>query len=107
VVAISTALPVPKPLTSAITAGHFGYEDGVAIRPGPGEVRAITEQHADRMIGMLEELRNAGTDSEKLRGRYTAALSTYAESFGEPAAARLDSHVRHEATKQTGGLRSR
>lgn len=96
----STGLPVPKPLPSAVAAGHFGHDDGAPIRPGRAEVRAITEQHADRMIELLHEMNVGGTGREPSQSRYAAALSAYAESFGQAAADRLDAHVRHEAAKQ-------
>src|SRR5581483_7079026 len=47
---IPARLPVPKPLPEAVAAKRFGEEDGKPVRPGPNEVRAITEQHAEKLI---------------------------------------------------------
>lgn len=98
---VSTVLPVPKPLAAAVAAGHFGHEEnGRPIRPGPVEVRAITEDHAQRMIDLLAELNTGCADREAICSKYAAAMTAYAEDFGEQAAARLDAHVLHEADRR-------
>jgi hypothetical protein len=93
-------VPVPSPLQKAVQAGHFGHEDdGKPVRPGPGEIRAITEQHAVKLIELLDELKSAPQDIKlTLRTHFEAALSLYAEDFGEEAAGRLLAYVDREAS---------
>ena len=108
-------LPVPKPLASAIGRGHFGEEENGPIRPSPAEVRAITENHGERLINLLEgldeverSLRNSQCtdharlyrEKDRLISAYQGATALYAEDFGEHAALRLDSYVRHQFEKR-------
>ncbi|HEY8748407.1 MAG TPA: hypothetical protein VIM11_10555 [Tepidisphaeraceae bacterium] len=80
----SSHLPVPRPLRASVAAGVFGREEnGKPIGPNADEVRAITEQYAERMIEM---------DEEKLR----SATAKYAEDFGSKAAAQLERYVRRQ-----------
>lgn len=80
----SSSLPVPRPLRASVTAGVFGRdENGRSISPGADEVRAITEQQAERMIDM---------DDAELQ----AAATKYAEDFGDGAAGRLERYVRRQ-----------
>lgn len=46
-------LPVPKPLPSAVGKGNFGEDERGPVRPEADEVRAITEQYAERLIDLL------------------------------------------------------
>jgi hypothetical protein len=101
-------LPVPQPLQEAVEKGNFGYDPDTddPIKPGPREVRAITENHAERMIELLDRLKTirdrtpeAFRQRDLLDGEYKSKLAMYAEDFGEEAAARLDSYVRHQADK--------
>lgn len=80
----SSLLPVPRPLQSSVAAGVFGRdENGKPIRPDSDEVRAITEQQAERMIDMSDaDLRSA--------------VTKYAEDFGGKAAAQLERYVRRQ-----------
>jgi hypothetical protein len=80
----SSQLPVPLPLRSSVANGVFGRdENGKPIRPDSDEVRAITEQQAERMIDMSDaELRSA--------------VTKYAEDFGNKAAAQLERYVRRQ-----------
>ena len=96
---VTTALPVPKPLASAVKSGQFGQDVNGPVRPGPAEVRSITEQHANKLIDMLHEIQSGGPDREWLQNEYHAGIAQYAEDFGNEAAARLDAHARHEARK--------
>jgi hypothetical protein len=80
----SSCLPVPKPLSSSVAAGIFGRdENGKPIRPDADEVRAITEDHAERMIEM--------NDAE-----LQSAVTMYAGDFGNKAAAQLERYVRRQ-----------
>jgi hypothetical protein len=80
----SSALPVPKPLSSSVTSGVFGSDDDEKpIRPTADEVRAITEQRAERMIEMNEN-------------EFQAAVAKYADDFGTKAAAQLERYVRRQ-----------
>jgi hypothetical protein len=108
----SFCLPVPRPLPEAIKAGHFGLDDtGKPITPTPDEVRAITEQHAERIIARLEGQRqmersatasqcsdrtHVGSEAACLKDEIRAALDKYAHSFGRPAAAQLERYCWRE-----------
>ena len=108
-------LPVPKPLPSAIGRGHFGEDEHGPIRPTPAEVRAITENHAERLINLLERLaevegflRNSQCsdrarlyhEKDRLLSAYQGAIAMYAEDFGEHAANRIDTYARHRLARQ-------
>ena len=83
---ISSRLPAPRPLPSAISAGNFGHDEhGNPIRPGPDEIRAITEHHAEKLI----ELLYVGKDIQP-------ALAKYAEDFGERPAKQLEAYIRRQ-----------
>jgi hypothetical protein len=67
-----------------VAADIFGHdESGKPIRPNADEVRAITEQHAERMIDL---------DDDQLR----SAMAKYAEDFGTEAASQLERYVRRQ-----------
>lgn len=104
-------LPVPKPLPSAIGRGHFGEDEHGPIRPSRAEVRAITENHGERLINLLDGLREIGRslrdsqcsdrarlyhEKERLQNAYQSAIASYAEDFGENAAHRLDAWARYQ-----------
>jgi len=97
---ISTRLPVPRPLPSAVAARRFGQEDdGRPVRPGAREVREITERHADKLIDLLDSLASAHADTkETLRTQFDAGITTYAEDFGQPAAYQLQAYVKRQAS---------
>lgn len=79
---VSSCLPVPKPLRSSVKAGAFGEDErGRLIRPSAAEVRAITEQQVERMVGMKDD-------------EMALAVVKYAEDFGNKAAAQLERYVR-------------
>jgi hypothetical protein len=96
---IPARLPVPKPLPEAVAAGRFGQEEnGKPVRPGPQEVRAITEQHAEKLIELLDALRSAPQSGrQSLIESFQADLIAYAEDFGAEAAQRLEAYVRRQA----------
>jgi hypothetical protein len=104
-------LPVPKPLPSAIGRGHFGEDEHGPIRPTPGEVRAISENHSERLIDLLDgldeverSLRNSQCgdrarlhhEKDRLRTAYQAAIAMYVEDFGEGASKRLEAWALHQ-----------
>ena len=104
-------LPVPKPLPSAIGCGHFGEDERGPVRPTAAEVRAITENHAERLINLLNGLaevegflRNSQCsdrarlyhEKDRLQSGYQSAIAAYAEDFGEFAANRLDAWARYQ-----------
>ena len=97
---ISARLPVPRPLPSAIAAGHFGQEEnGRPVRPGAREVREITERHAEKLIDLLDSLASAPADNkETLRMQFDAGIAAYAEDFGQPAADQLQAYVHRQAS---------
>ena len=100
---ITARLPVPKPLPSAVASGHFGQEeDGRNVRPGPHEVRAITEQYAEKLIKLVESIGQAKRDGavaeqDWLKEQLSAALAAYAEDFGDHAAQQLGAYVHRQA----------
>jgi hypothetical protein len=96
---IVARLPVPRPLPSAVAAGRFGQEEnGKPVRPGAHEVRAITEQQAETLIGLLDTLACApATGKDALQSQFSAVIAAYAEDFGQPAADRLEAYVRRQA----------
>lgn len=90
---IIARLPVPHPLTAAVAAGHFGQDDdGTNVRPGPSEVRAITEQHAEHLI----ELLHGGDESQFQNG-----IAMYAEDFGQRPAEQLEAYTRRQARERS------
>jgi len=108
-------LPVPKPLASAIGKGNFGEDERGPVRPTAAEVRAITEHHAERLIDLLDRLQVADAQldrssqgdrsslirqKDQLLSAYQSGLALYAEDFGQHAANRLDSYVRHQVAKK-------
>jgi hypothetical protein len=97
---ISTRLPVPRPLPSAVAARRFGQEDdGRPVRPGAREVREITERHAEKLIDLLDSIASAPADTkETLRTQFDAGITTYAEDFGQPAAYQLQAYVKRQAS---------
>jgi hypothetical protein len=108
-------LPVPKPLPHAIGRGHFGEDENGPIRPTAQEVRAITENHTERLIGFLDGLQEVNAhlnntqcsdrarlyhEKDRLLSAYQGALAMYAEDFGQNAAKRLDAWARHQQRKE-------
>ena len=78
---------------SAVAAGHFGQEeDGRAVRPGPHEVRAITEQHAEKLIDLL---------SNRDEANFQNGLAKYAEDFGQRAADQLEAYARRQVRERS------
>jgi hypothetical protein len=108
-------LPVPKPLPQAIGRGHFGEDENGPFRPTAQEVRAITENHTERLIGFLDGLQEVNAhlnntqcsdrarlyhEKDRLLSAYQGALAMYAEDFGQNAANRLDAWARHQQRKE-------
>ena len=96
-------LPVPKPLPAAIAAGSFGEDEDGHVHPGPAEVRAITERHAEKLIDLLKSIGQASGscvpgEDNRLRGLFDSALAAYAEDFGQHAAEQLEAYVRRQAS---------
>jgi hypothetical protein len=106
---ITARLPVPRPLPSAVAAGHFGSEEnGKPVRPGTHEVREITETHAEKLVALIDQLRSApAVDRDRLQGEYASGLAAYAEDFGEQAARQLEAYVTRQASLDAGSRRGR
>jgi hypothetical protein len=108
---IIARLPVPKPLPSAVAAGHFGQdESGRPIKPGAMEVRVITERHAEKLIDISDSIQQASGscipgEADRLRGIFQSAIAAYAEDFGSQAARQLEAYVRREAGLDPGDRR--
>jgi hypothetical protein len=96
---IVARLPVPRPLPSAVAAGHFGREEnGKPTRPGAHEVRAITERHAEKLIDLLDSIASAPADAKDAKlWQFMAGIADYAEDFGQHAALQLEAYVRRQA----------
>ncbi len=109
---IVSTLPVPTPLPHAIAAGHFGKDDnGKTVHPDAAEVRAITARHAEKLIDLLDGLKQVERslassqcsdrarleiESQRLKQHVQAAVEHYAGSFGEEPAARLEAYARRQ-----------
>jgi hypothetical protein len=106
---VTACLPVPRPLPSAITAGRFGQEEnGKPVRPGPREVREITERHAEKLIDLLDELASAPANrKDALYAKFDAGITAYAEDFGQHAADQLQAYIKRQASLDTGSRRGR
>jgi uncharacterized protein YukE len=106
---ITARLPVPRPLPSAVAAGQFGQEEnGKPVRPGAREIREITEQHAEKLIDLLDSLASAPANGkDALRSQFDADIAAYGEDFGECAADQLQAYVKRQAGLDSGSRRGR
>ncbi len=106
---IIARLPVPRPLPSAVSAGHFGQgEDGKPVRPGTREIREITEQHAEKLIDLYDAIRSGPmAGKEALQEQFDAGIAAYAEDFGQHAADQLRAYILRQASLDSGKRRSR
>jgi len=113
---IIARIPVPRPLPAAVAAGRFGQdEDGRPIRPASDEVRAITEQHAEKLIDLLVAATavvesGSPTEQARLRDAFGIAVADFAEDFGPRPAQQLEAYVRRQAeldSDDTDGARRR
>jgi hypothetical protein len=99
-------LPVPRPRPEAVAAGRFGYDDDQRpIHPGPAEARAITENHADKLIELLKSLPpspDPPAASNPLAREFEAGIAAYTEDFGTDAAERLEAYVRRQSMLDEG-----
>lgn len=102
-------LPVPRPLPSAVAAARFGQDEkGKPIRPGAQEVRAITEQHAEKLIGLLDTMASSPASSkESVHSQFMAGIAAYAEDFGQAAADQLAAYAQHQAGPNSNRRRGR
>jgi hypothetical protein len=94
-------LPVPRPLPHAVAAGHFGSDEHGPVRPGPQEIREITENHAERLTSLLADQlaaqrSSAEAESTRLSGEIRKATEKYAEDFGEHASEQLLAYARRQ-----------
>lgn len=95
----STALPVPRPLRSAVQSGVFGHDEAGPVYPSSDEVRVITEQHAERLAELLMGVRGSQPSARSAEA-FEAGITAYAVDFGTPAAERLRSHVEKLVARQ-------
>jgi hypothetical protein len=103
-------LPVPKPLAEAIARGDFGQEEGKPVNPSPREVRAITENHVEKIIDLMDGLRQVerqfvghcsdrarvGAECNRLKKEVRVGIEKYAASFGTEAGERLEAYCRRQ-----------
>jgi hypothetical protein len=99
---ITARFPVPRPLRAAILAGNFGRDEQGVVRPSAAEVRAITLQHSERLIDILESIEQARqscvpNEVNRLQESFRRGITAYAEDFGKPAAEQLEAFCRRQA----------
>jgi hypothetical protein len=99
-------------LPSAVAAGHFGEDEAGPVHPGPAEIRAITERHAEKLINLLESIGPASGscvpgEGNRLRGMFDSALAAYAEDFGQHAAEQLGAYARRQVALDPDSRRTR
>jgi len=106
---VTARLPVPRPLPSAVAAGRFGQEqNGKPVRPGPREVREITERHAEKLIEMLDHLASAPVNGkDALKAQFDAGIAAYAEDFGQHSADQLQAYIKRQAGLDSTSRRGR
>ena len=107
-------LPLPRPLPTQVARGAFGFDDhGEPVRPCRDEILAITEQHAERLIALFDQLHQVArslqlscTDKgrlhgerQRIKGLVRAALDQYAEDFGRDAAQQLERYAERWAKR--------
>lgn len=107
----SSCLPVPRPLREAVKASHFGQENDKPINPTADEVRDITVQQAEKIIALLDGLREmersytapqcsdrtrVGAEIEKLKDQVQFEIDKYATSFGRAAAEQLERYAKKQ-----------
>jgi hypothetical protein len=98
---IVARLPVPKPLPHSVAAGHFGHDENGPVNPSADEVREITLNHAEELIDLLAEQREAGQRGPeahvaRLSIDIQAAVDKYAEDFSFTAAEQLLAYARRQ-----------
>jgi hypothetical protein len=94
-------LPVPRPLPASVAAGRFGHDDdGKAIRPEADEIRAITESLADRLIELLDAIKETTQESARqpMQEQFSQAIQMYALEFGERPARQLEAYARRQSS---------
>ena len=96
-------------MPAAIVACRFGQEeDGKAVRPTAQEVRAITEQLADKLIDLLDSLGSTSADAKDIVvAQFMAGIAAYGEDFGQHAADQLEAYARRQAGLDPGCRRDR
>jgi hypothetical protein len=106
---VTTCLPVPRLLPSAVSAGRFGQEEnGRPVHPDPREVREITERHAEKLIELLDSLASAPANvKDALQFQFDAGIAAYAEDFGQHAALQLQAYVTRQASLDSTSRRGR
>jgi hypothetical protein len=95
-------LPVPRPLAQAVAAGNFGNDERGPVNPSADEVREITENHAEMLIDLLGDQKQAertGREADQVRisVEVQAAVMKYAEDFGDRAAEQLLAYCRRQS----------
>jgi hypothetical protein len=99
---VTARFPVPRPLSAAIAAGHFGRDENGVVRPSAAEVRAITLQHSETLIELLEAIDQAAqscvpSEAGRLQETFRSGIAAYAEDFGTSAAQQLEAFCRRQA----------
>jgi len=95
-------------------------DDGKLLKPSAAEVRAITDRHAEKILELLDGIRELDrtlsapvcidrarveAEVERLKKEMTAAVEKYAASFGEEAAHRLEAYARRQQNLSIGRAR--
>ena len=105
-------------MLSAVTAWCFGWKvDGYPIRPSQDGIRAITEQQAEKIVGLVglrqiervlaspqcSDYARLAHDWNALQRSIHTELAKYGEDFGADATERLEAYCRRQAVLQTAG----
>ena len=98
---IVARLPVPRPAAASVAAGTFGHDDdGKPIRPQANEIRAITESLAERLVELLDAMKEIiSNDARKaMEEQFSQGITMYSLEFGERAALQLEAYVRRQSS---------
>ena len=99
---MSTRLPVPRPLPEAVANGHFGHDDNGPVSPNADEVREITENHAETLIDLVADLKEAklrhlgDASLDECSKQIENAVEKYAQDFGGRAGEQLLAYARRQ-----------
>ena len=93
---------MPPALRAAIDAGSFGRDENGVVRPSAAQIRSLTLQHAERLIGLLGAIAQAGRSGHadevaRLNEAFRSGVAAYAKDFGPTAARQLEAFCRRQA----------
>jgi hypothetical protein len=121
-------LPSPKPLTDAVDAGVFGFDEEGVFLPSEEGVRSLTMEHACELASTLLDLQHTERcaalgvnptsgkeprggegrqalrerlfrEASRLKAHYEDLLAAYTEGFGSEAASALDRFIKENCAE--------